>query len=140
MRRWINLVEAIVPRDIVAYANGFMRGMGAGSSPESQMDASAFDWRYEPNYPLTNMETLETFKTFMEDEIQMWVDEGDPNRFDNMIHGQPIEEPVIVIEHGSGIGSGELIDGWHRSGATALCGRTTVPAVVGRLRVSPESS
>ena len=131
MRKWINLLsESYVPNDLEQYASGYMRGMGASSHPDAIQHESKYDWRFEPNYPISNLNPDVGFREWMLEEIKMWAEEGQPDRYDREIN-DPIEEPIIVVEID---GVGEIIDGWHRTGGSALSGRTTIPAVVGVLK------
>ncbi len=117
--------------NLIAYADGYMRSMGASLHPHAAHPAKDFEWRLDPNYPLSNLNPEVDKVEWMKEEIEMWADEGEPNRYDDEIKG-PIRDPIIVIEIENGVG--EIIDGWHRTGGSALAGRTTIPAVVGVLK------
>lgn len=126
----IDLVtETYIPDDLSEYASGYMRGMGASSHPDAIHKEDAYNWRYVPDYPISNLNPDVDKRAWMLEEIDMWADEGQPDRYHSEIH-DPIEEPIIVVEID---GIGEIIDGWHRTGGSILGGRTTIPAVVGIL-------
>lgn len=131
MRNWIDLLsETYIPDDLAEYASGYMRGMGASSHPDAIQHESKYDWRFEPNYPISNLNPEVDFREWMLEEIEMWAEEGQPDRYEEEINS-PIEEPIIVVEID---GVGQIIDGWHRTGGSVLAGRTTIPAVVGILK------
>lgn len=131
MRNWINLItETYVPDDLAEYASSYMRGMGASGHPDAIHHQDDYEWRYEPIYPISHLNT-EGFDMgeWMLEEIDMWAEEGQPDRYESEIN-DPIREPIIVVEIDS---KGEIIDGWHRVGGSVLGGRDTIPAVVGIL-------
>jgi hypothetical protein len=64
----------------------------------------------------------------MVEEIDMWREEGQPDRYADMFD-RPIEEPIIVVEID---GVAYLWDGCHRTGAAVTRGLTDLPAIVGR--------
>jgi hypothetical protein len=131
MRRWIDLLaESYIPSDLAEYASGYMRGMGASAHPDAIRHHDDYDWIYDAAYPIANLNPDIDKAKWMKDEVAMWADEGDPNRYDSEIN-DPIEEPIIVVEID---GVGEIVDGWHRTGGSVLSGKETIPAVVGRLR------
>jgi hypothetical protein len=112
-----------------------LRGMAAYWQDAIQ-DAKAddFDWHFDPAFPISNInggdDTLnpEGWATWMKDEIQMWAEEGEPDRYDDMF-GHRIEEPVVL--HLDKSGHGHIWDGCHRTGACAMQGVATIPAIVG---------
>ena len=130
MRQWINLIENYTPEQIASEAGGYMRGMGASGHPDACHHEDDYDWRYEPNYPISNLNPEVDKVEWMKEEIEMWDEEGQPNRYDDEIKG-PIHNPIIVVEIN---GVGEIVDGWHRTGGSAMAGRETIPAFVGVLR------
>lgn len=132
MRHFINIVsESYIPSDLAHYASAYMNGMGASGHPDACQHEDAYDWRYEADYPIGNLNPSIDKAEWMKEEIEMWNDEGQPNRYDQEIN-EPIEEPITVVEID---GVGEIIDGWHRTGGSVLAGRSTIPAVVGILKI-----
>lgn len=94
-------------------------------------DVDAFVWRFEPRFrvdrPIDRSSPAER-AAWMREEMRMWADEGQPDRYDGMLRG-PIEDPVVAVVVG---GEAFLWDGNHRVGARVLMGKKTIPAVVGR--------
>jgi hypothetical protein len=132
MRNLMKLFETYIPNNLAEYASAYMRGMGASDHPVALMHHDALDWRYEPAYPLANLNPEIDKAEWMREEIRDWTLDGEPDRYDDMTNGQEIIEPIVVVEIEGGVG--EIVDGWHRTGSAALCGRATIPAVVGCAR------
>lgn len=116
--------------DLALYTSAYMRGMGASGHPDTQHHHDEYEWRLEKAYPIANLNPEVDKVAWMKHEIEIWSSEGQPNRYDDEIAG-PIREPIIVVEIN---GVGEIVDGWHRTGGSALAGRDTIPAVVGILK------
>jgi hypothetical protein len=96
--------------------------------------ASRFEWTFEPSWNLEStidgMAPSERI-SWMESEIAIWSDDGDPERFSDLLTEQ-IETPVIAVTVN---GKDYLWDGNHRVAASLMTGRATAPAIVGRLTV-----
>lgn len=104
--------------------------------PEAGLKADAYHWTYEPAYPVSKIHPgPEAWADWMKEEIKMWGEEGEPNRYGDMFD-RPIEEPIIIIEVD---GKAWLWDGCHRTGAAAMRKLPTLPAIVGRLPQLTES-
>jgi hypothetical protein len=96
--------------------------------------ASKYIWKEVPDWNINRKIDGLTPKrrtAWMRDEIQMWADEGDPERYDGML-GHDILEPVVAVEVD---GEAYLWDGNHRVGAALMNGKTTVPAIVGTPKI-----
>lgn len=90
--------------------------------------ADRFVWHYDPAYPMARFANDKArIIEFMRNEIQAWAEEGEPDRFDDML-GVPIKEPIIVVEVD---GASYTWDGNHRLGAAFLNDATTIPAIIG---------
>lgn len=100
--------------------------MGASGHPDACHHENDYDWRFEPEYPISNLNPEVDKIEWMKEEINM----GEPDRFDDLI-SEPIRDPIIVIEVND---TGEIVDGWHRTVACCLTGRKTIPAFVGVLK------
>lgn len=98
-----------------------------GDPPEAGMPADRYEWHYDPAYPLDRI-ACGPWDEWMKEEIKMWAEEGQPDRYDDMFD-RPIEEPIVITQVN---GQGWLWDGCHRVGASVLQGLKTIPAIVGR--------
>jgi hypothetical protein len=90
--------------------------------------AGDFTWSYASDFPLSQLEDSDfDLREWMRAEIAMWRDEGQPERFAEY----HLADDVPIVVHLDDDGRGRIWDGWHRSGARALKGMSTIPAVVG---------
>lgn len=105
------------------------QGACGTSDQTGYKSAEAYDWVFCPDYPISRLELgVKGMAVWMHDEILMWADEGQRDRYADMLGEAPIEDAVVVGDAG---GRGYIWDGWHRCGACAIRGVSTVPAVVG---------
>lgn len=137
MREWMNLLEgneaSMTPEQLEAEARGWEHAC------QNEL-ASDFNWHFDPAFPLDKVafeegtpESRETWIEFMKDEIEMWKEEGQPDRFDDLLHEDI--HTAIVLHIGSD-GRGYVWDGCHRTGATAMKGLPTIAAIVGVRKTS----
>lgn len=108
-----------------AYAASFVNDQYSPGDP-GYADAKSLQWWSVPDYPIARLNDAPDASWF-KDERDMWADEGQPDRFDDMLD-QPILCPIIVYDTPSG---GWIWDGNHRVGACVSRGLTSVPALVG---------
>lgn len=92
--------------------------------------ASRFEWSDVASYPISKIQdrTREEWIAFMQEEIDMWAEDGDPDRYEDELRND-IREPVVLVEID---GRAYVWDGNHRIAACVMTGRDTVPAQVGR--------
>lgn len=88
-----------------------------------------YDWSFVQNYPVSKI-SGDAWGDWMKDEIKMWTEEGQPDRYDSMFV-EPISDPVVLVEIND---VGYLWDGCHRTGAVTMQNIKSIPALVGRLR------
>lgn len=84
------------------------------------------DWFIVPNYPIERLVDKVDLEWFTQ-ERKMWLEEGQPERFNDMINN-PIIEEIIIYDNGI---QGYTWDGNHRVGATLYKGLTSIKAIVG---------
>jgi hypothetical protein len=125
MRRWIALFEH---NDLSAWARGYSCVIPHPPA-EAIHPYTDYDWTYDPAYPVADIAGGD-WTEWMKDEMEMWAEEGEPTRYDDMFD-RPIMDPIILVEIN---GVGWLWDGCHRVGAASMLGQTTLQAVVGRLK------
>ena len=65
---------------------------------------------------------------WMKAEIDMWAEEGEPDRFQDLLT-EEIRSPVVAVAVEGGL---FLWDGLHRIGALAMTGRKEIQAMIGR--------
>jgi hypothetical protein len=101
------------------------------------------DWRYAENYPTGNLVRLiGTRGAWIE-----WLQEEDDERsrhggswrdeFTQWWTSDPTRQPVVIVEDSDGRPLG-IWDGWHRTAVSIAECMETLPAFVGRVRVSFE--
>ena len=116
-------------KELVIYASHWENAM-YGEDDLMGRPAAEYDWT-TVDFPISDIESApEDWVAWMKEEIAMWVDEGQPDRFDDMFD-QPIRDKVVLVVDA---GRGFLWDGYHRTGASVMKGETTVRAVIGTLR------
>lgn len=115
------------PVDLEDYARGYEGACTDIVGPPPNGRASDYEWRYEPNYPMAKFGSSSEWSEWMREEIKMWAEEGQPDRYDDEV-ANPIREPVIAVEVD---GKATLWDGNHRVGGSAIAARPTIPAVIG---------
>jgi hypothetical protein len=118
----------IFHQELEQYTRGF--SIVVDGPPEASKNAADYQWTYDPSYPVDRISGGDWCE-WMHDEIEMWREEGHPDRYDDMFD-RPIEEPIIITEID---GVAYLWDGCHRTAASVTRGLATIPAVVGRLRL-----
>ena len=106
------------------------QGMTHAKGEPGYAEAKTLHWLEVSDYPISRL-TDATDAGWFKDEQKMWADEGQPQRFDDMLDRE-IRDPIIVFDDGNG---GYIWDGYHRVGATVTGGRKTIKAIVG---VRPE--
>jgi hypothetical protein len=101
---------------------------------------AGLDWRYESDYPISNVIPEKDWESMIQDYELAVQDEGyDPDWIEGHWAEFPEEDPVVVTEWGSeqDYASGEftahLEDGFHRTAVALKLEQTTIPAFVGRL-------
>lgn len=102
------------------YADQYRDGEPGHASPEM------LTWLHVPDYPISRLRDAVDKKWFAA-EVQMWADEGEPDRFADMLT-EPIRSPVVIFDDGQG---GWTWDGNHRIGARLTTGESTIDATVG---------
>ena len=99
-----------------------------GSSVEST-PARDLVWVFEENYPIDQIKFGGGDEPNSPEDWALWFQvENKSGRYSSMV--DEIFEPVIIVESSNGIGY--LWEGCHRTGASCLAGRSTIPAIVGR--------
>lgn len=86
----------------------------------------SLQWYLVEDYPLSRIAFCPDEAWFAA-ERKMHAEEGRPEMYDDMFSG-PIHTPIIVRQDGD---LGYIWDGWHRTGASVVLGRTSIIALVG---------
>ena len=104
----------------------------------TKMPAKDYDWTEVSDYPVSRLFHLMSggdWAGWLKNEIAMYREEGSwdnrESEWEAMIH-EPIREPIVLTELS---GLGYLWDGWHRTAATIVSGRKSIPAIVGTPKV-----
>ncbi len=155
MRHLIALAEALDPtkkaadpelsrddllEDVGQWTSDALRRAPQGHSlvvagpQEAMLSADRYSWSYDPTYPVARItpgagHRNDEWADWMREEIKMWTEEGQPDRYDSMF-SEPIYDPVILVEINN---TGYLWDGCHRTGASVIQHHKTIPAIVGHL-------
>jgi hypothetical protein len=129
MRKWIALFESfdwskLSPEQLLDQARA--HGLVMPGPTEAMLKAVDYDWHFEPAYPVVRI-CLSDWEEWWKEETEMWAEEGQPDRYADMLD-RPIEEPIIVVDVG---GKGYLWDGCHRTAAATVRHLPTLPAIVG---------
>jgi hypothetical protein len=90
-------------------------------------DPAHAQWRFDPHLSISELGPEQGWLTLIQEDIQNWTEEGQPNRFRDMIRHR-IRMPIVVLVRDE---QHYVWDGAHRIGASLLAGRTTIPAVIG---------
>lgn len=112
-----------------------------GACDDGDLDAMDLEWRVVPDLPLAVVEGCLVRGSWPRDEPlsarwREWHDgecrlddeEFDGGRGWEAMVEEDVREPIVVtIEPGRV----QIWDGWHRTGASIVAGRTTIPAIVG---------
>lgn len=121
------------PAELEQAAYAYQGAMFEPGTPQGK-PASAYVWRFEPAYPLAKWENSvdshANWRTWFADECKMWADEGQPDRYQDIVD-EPIYEPVIAVEID---GIPYLWDGSHRVGGSVVAGHAALPAIIGTAR------
>ncbi len=136
MRNWINLFEApSYTPDSIQRSASFWHDSGAHPNvPVACLPADQYDWSHDPAYPVDKFSgDKDAMIKWMKREIRIWAQEGDEDRFTDLLTDPEIYEPVVATEID---GRAYLWDGNHRVGASHMIGRPTVPAFIGRLKTT----
>jgi len=91
--------------------------------------AEDYDWQFIPKLMLTTMTNImnpEQWVDFFRDEHDVAVDDGRMGYEDELKN--PIREPVVLVKIGKVY---DVVDGWHRIGASFAGNRKSIPAVIG---------
>ena len=112
-------------------AEGYQGAMFGPDDPRGQ-PADAYSWSFSENLCLADfLDSDEDWADAWRMELEIWKDEGQPDRYDDMMDGRPIQEAIIVVMHE---GRPHLWDGWHRVAAMKSIRRATIPAIIGTLK------
>jgi hypothetical protein len=88
-------------------------------------------WTADNHYPLSLIaptpEKRQDWIEFIDAEVKMWAEEGEPDRFDDLLDGEIHTHVVILVRDGEHY----VWDGNHRVGAAIKAGATTIPAIIG---------
>jgi hypothetical protein len=119
-----------IPDDLEAYAAGWHGALFAPDDPRG-LPADRYHWSYVPDLPLDLIEDPRSradWVRFFDEEQSNHALDGRPGHYDGLLRG-PILEPIVVVHHKE---RAWLWDGWHRTAACHVLGRTTIPAVCGQ--------
>lgn len=108
-----------------AHSAGFWSDQYGPGEP-GHADPWSLHWLRVDAYPIARLADAVDADWF-EAERRMWAEDGDPERFDDMLD-EPIRERVVIFDDGQ---QGHTWDGNHRIGATCFRGGATVAALVG---------
>ena len=118
--------EDLIQR-VTGYSDQLPEDHPAGRPPNT------FHWDEHKEYPVSNFitanDTKEAWIEWFKFEQKIWADEGQPDRFDDMLTAE-IAEPVYGVDLGDG--EALLWDGNHRVAASVVAGRETIPAIIGK--------
>lgn len=117
--------DAVPAPEHAAHAASFYNDQYRPGEP-GHADPRQLQWLMVPNYPVARLNDAPGVDWFRAEQ-EMWAEEGQPDRFDDMLD-RPIDEPIVVYDTPSG---GWIWDGNHRVGACVTRGAATVPALVG---------
>lgn len=88
-------------------------------------------WRVENAYPLAQVcpteEERQVWIDWINAEIKMWAEEGQPDRFNDMADGKIVEHAVILVRDSQHY----IWDGNHRVASAIKAGALTIPAIIG---------
>ena len=119
------------PDKLTQIAAGYEYFMFDRDDPRGQ-PAKDYNWAFTEKLSLGDfLDSDDIWTENWKEEIEIWADEGEPDRFDDLMDGSPIREAVIVVMHE---GRPHLWDGWHRVAAQKYIGKDTTPAIVGTLK------
>lgn len=134
MRKWINLFENTTewtPEACLQYAK-FWYDNSAHEDSRVKQPPEHYDWKFVPNFDINEVKgSKASWEEWMEDEIDTWDSEGEPDRYHDLLTDPEIHDPILgpYVD-----GKLYLWDGNHRVGASHMVNRPTVPAIVGILK------
>ncbi len=99
--------------------------------------AEDWTWRFEPALPISyflKAMSADEWKNHMDFRDQDGEDEDDHA---SLLRGDPINDPVVVVERDGHIG---IWDGWHRVASSFISGRTSLPAIIGTRKAVTEAA
>lgn len=102
------------------------QGMTHNQGEPGYAESKELRWLEVSDYPISRLVDATDAKWFKE-EREMWAEEGQPERFDDMLDSE-IHSPIIIFDDGH---HGYIWDGYHRVGATVTRGVATIKAIVG---------
>jgi len=114
------------PEEWLKYA--YMEGLG--NFPEG-MEAENYQWQYNPQLPmksLTDIADPEMWIKWFKQENAMAKEDG---RSYDYLTREVIRDPIVLVSHGNKIEDESMIDGWHRTAASFVAGRKSIPAIIG---------
>jgi len=86
--------------------------------------------------PLTWFGPAEDGRTFLAAEQQIWADEGQPHRYNDVLHDPTIHTPIVLSRVGEAVC---IYDGHHRIAAAIVRGMTHIDAIVGTPKAAPSA-
>jgi hypothetical protein len=128
-----DIPETWTPKEAYDYAAGWHGATFTPSEPQGQ-HPETFDWTYHPGFDLSLVGAEQNsceWISFFEEEQDGRATCGQPGYYDDLLEG-PIREPIVVVMID---GRAWIWDGWHRTAASHVLGRTTIPAICGVPRV-----
>jgi len=112
------------------YAKAYQGALFTKSDPAGG-NASDYSWRFHPTYPLHfflhEKESKKQWIAWLQEEIKMWEEEGQPDRFQDLLT-EDIYDPIIAVHLGK---KAYLWDGTHRVACSISRELPYVPAIVG---------
>ncbi|WOB06453.1 LPD38 domain-containing protein [Piscinibacter gummiphilus] len=123
-KRWFGDSRVVDASDAAQFASMYADQYADGEPGHA--DPKGLQWLEVSDYPISRLRDAVDAEWFRAEQ-QMWADEGEPDRFDDMLN-QPIANPVVLYDDGNG---GWTWDGNHRIGAALTKGRATIRALVG---------
>jgi hypothetical protein len=104
------------------------RGNVYAEGTPGDCDPDEANWRYVENFPLSFLQHHgDDWQGWLEGEIRDFELAGDDRGYRAML-GEPIVEAIVVLMVD---GKGYIWDGWHRTAASIVSGRTHIKAIVG---------
>jgi hypothetical protein len=112
-----------------------------GACDDGDLDATDLEWRVVPDLPLATVEGCLVrgsrrrdqalsilWRKWHEGECRLDDEEFDGGREWKALVDEEVREPIVVVIEAGRV---QIWDGWHRTGASIVAGRTTIPAIVG---------
>jgi len=137
MEQIVTLFEMYSPDELEKQASYFEYDNNLEDKP-----ASEYNWEIVPELPLkvflgksaeSGLDKLEDWVEWFKQENEMWTDpmSDEPEGKSRWAHlaQEEIQEPIIMVYND--VGEWHIWDGWHRTAASFVAGRKSVPAIVG---------